>query len=315
MRSTKGSGEQERTDMQEYDKKKRRATPRKQVTPTKRLGKKRKPSKPAPKAAPAKPAPKAAPAKKRKLSKPAPKAAPKAAPAKKRKPSKAAPSVDALVRAQQKARGKTPGSRARRQLRTETNQLEKERLERALEAQRLPQRTPAERRYARETLRGKMLADFKRLLEHAKKTNQLPEREVSGKYDSYGNIGERRYVRVGRVLDDSSVEEILYKCREASKRLSGRFGIWWARVDLAGLGEQLFASGQRMLDVTGMEDIDRVTSKFFQTQGFDSTGVWNTRQSMLVKLEELLEKYAATPSTVVYLHGVSIRNFEGKIRR
>ncbi len=155
-----------------------------------------------------------------------------------------------------------------------------------------------------------MLAEFRRLLAHARATKQLAPPERSGPYQSHENVGDRRYLRIAKVLDVTVIEEIMYRAKKAAFALPGRYKRWWARLDLAGMGDHLFGSGQRMLEI----DDPGTWGDAFQVSTFDSTGIWNTRESMLVKLEQMLEHYAATPSTIVFLQGLSIRNYSGKVR-
>lgn len=225
--------------------------------------------------------------------------------------------VKAIVDAQQKARGKRRTSRAKKQIEVEERALERARLEAAVvteEPSPKKRRTTSQRHRIRSDVRAQMFDQFERLLEHAQKTDQLPGRERSGPFESRENIGDQRYVRIDQILDATSVETILYKVRAAAKKLPGRYPVWYSRLDISGMGDRLFASGQRMLDTSGLQG-DRSYAEFFQTQGYDSTGIWNTRQSMLVRLEHMLEEYAATPRTIVYLQGIRVRNFDKKTGR
>jgi hypothetical protein len=156
-----------------------------------------------------------------------------------------------------------------------------------------------------------MLARFRELQRHQRASHQTPNTPDERQIDSYENIGEQRYVRVERILDLRNVEQILYKARAVAKKLVGSFKLWYATCTFSGFGDRLFASGVRMLDVSKLVGSTE-KAELFQAEGYDNTGVWNSRHGMLIALEGLLESYAATPRTIVWLHGILIKNFDRK---
>ena len=55
-------------------------------------------------------------------------------------------------------------------------------------------------------------------------------------------------------------------------------------------------------------DPDPMASTFY-TQGVDSTGAWNSKTGMMLKLRAELEDLASEQNTIVYLNHVVLQNF------
>jgi hypothetical protein len=207
--------------------------------------------------------------------------------------------------AQQKARGQAKRSGAQKKARVAKKALEQDRLKRSLIIEDLPRATPKERKKSAETYWDRVSRKFRPLLREAQRTGQTPSsKRQPRRVDSRQRIGEQRMVRINRVLTSASVEDILYRVDRVGRTMSGLYSVWWADVGFSGLGERLFGSGNVILK---SNDPD---ARAFQAQGYDSSGVWNTYQGMLQALERVLEDYATTPRSVVYVHYVRVQNFD-----
>ncbi len=155
---------------------------------------------------------------------------------------------------------------------------------------------------------------FRSILDKAYATNQLPTptKRLPRKVDSRENVGEQVRVRIHRILSPDSVEDVLYRVDQAARRLSGAFAIWYASASFATFGERLVGSGIKLLRLDP-DDEDASLAPNFHTS-FDNTGVWPTRQGMMEALRTMLEDYAGSLRTTIYLLHVKIMNFSRRGR-
>lgn len=216
-----------------------------------------------------------------------------------------------LRKAQKDARNEPKKSVVRKKLRTRKKAIADRRTERALVLQNLPHKTKREEERSKEDIWDRMRGRFRSLLEYAEKSGQTPKtRRIPRKVNSRINEGEQRIVRIRRVVTDNSVEPILYKIERVIQSLKGGFRLWYSLLSFSGLGERLFGSGNRTLEMPKNElDLD---SMFFQSEGYENTGIWNSYQSMLQKIRDILEDYASSKRTIIYLHHVKVMNFNRK---
>jgi hypothetical protein len=150
---------------------------------------------------------------------------------------------------------------------------------------------------------------FDRLFEIAEKTGQLPDIDYdSTRIFSKKTVGQKKMVRIGSLVTEETVEEILYKVNQAAKRLSGR-RIWLATTISSSLGDRSAGgSGQRVLN-----SADPFAFKF-QPEQYDSTGVHNTRDQMMGAFERLLNEWADSDQrSLVYLHSVLVMHWTVRI--
>jgi hypothetical protein len=145
---------------------------------------------------------------------------------------------------------------------------------------------------------------FDNLFEIARKSNQLPRIDYrSRKIRSDRSKGVKRMVKVGMLVTDDTVEEILHRVKKASSQLAG-YRIWMATTIMSSLGPEIVGSGGRMLRS------DHPLAFKFQVESHDSTGVWSTELGMLTRLEDMLDKWAGNEhQSVIYLHSVLVHHF------
>ena len=214
--------------------------------------------------------------------------------------------VASLAEDQQSARGKPKTSPVRKKLKAEQKKIEKERVDRSLINQRLPRGTGSEKEQSRDSNWRRMRKRFRELLDYARNTEQLPgRRRPRGFYSNKYSTGEERIVRVDRLLTEGSVEEIIYRVNRTGTWMPGVYGIWYGEIAITALGEHLVGSRPRLLEMPGDPD-----AMFFQTEGYDNTGIWNSYDEMIERLRALLEDLARSPRTVVHLHTVRLLNFD-----
>ena len=220
-----------------------------------------------------------------------------------------------LEAARQKARrtgAKKPKPKTTKaKVRSGLKKTEKARNEALVKAEALRQganaKTKAEKRNLADDLHERRKPKFKGMLEHAKRTNQLPEVDYrKRRIDSLQNHGEVRVLRIERLVNEASVEPILDKVRWAVEGMSHAFGIWQTVLVFAAMGERLVGYGQRTLT---MNDPDAAA---FQTQGIEPTGVFNTPTKMLAKVEEILVDLASEERTVIWCQHIKVMNFSRK---
>ena len=145
-------------------------------------------------------------------------------------------------------------------------------------------------------------------MEIARKRNQLPKLPPQDKrhhkYRTEATEGQKLGLVIDDYVNEETVEDILYKVEQQAKRMpEGVWPMWMARFDFTFMGERLIGYGMRVL-----VDPDPMASAFY-TMGVDSTGVWNSKQGMLLRLRSELEELASEQNTVVYLNHVVLQNF------
>lgn len=151
--------------------------------------------------------------------------------------------------------------------------------------------------------------EFERLLEIAREKNQLPKLPPQDKrhhrYRTEFTEGQKLGVVVNDYVNEETVEEILYNIEQQAKRMpESIWPLWMARFDFTFMGERLIGYGMRVL-----VDPDPMASTFY-TQGVDSTGAWNSKRGMMLRLRSELEELASEQNTVVYLNHVVLQNFK-----
>jgi hypothetical protein len=217
----------------------------------------------------------------------------------------------AKIRAkEQAARGKTKESRLRRQIRKEKREVQRGRVDLAVDEARLREEQKKTQTAAREAVWKERQKRYRELLREAERTGQLPRRvRTPFRIDSERNVGEQvavRFGRTGRVLKVSTIEDALHRIDAAGRELPGHRQKWLTKIVFSTFGEGLKGSGQRLL-VSSSPD-----ASSFYVQAFDSTGAWLTHHGMTVQLRTILEDLAYTKHTIVRLHEVKIMNFEAK---
>lgn len=218
--------------------------------------------------------------------------------------------LEKLRKEQAKLRGKSKKSRARQKAEKEEKLIIKTRVKRALKTEQLPTGTPAQVETSREQNWQRMRPRFRSLFNFAKKSKQLPKSgRARRKIDNYRNIGEERVEQVNRILSPETVQDILYFIDQTARKIKGNYSLWYANLIFSAFGDRLVGSKPRILNMPNDKD-----ARFFQTEGYDNTGIWNTYDGMYDRLEKMLEDYANSPRTVVFLHHVRIMNFDRKRR-
>ena len=145
---------------------------------------------------------------------------------------------------------------------------------------------------------------FDKLYDIARKTDQLPHIDYRRRLiRSSMSKGVKRVVKIGMLVSDDTVEEILHRVKKAAAPLTG-YRIWMATTILSSMGPEVVGSGGRTLRS------DHPLAFKFQVEAHDSTGVWSSRDGMLAKLEEMLDKWAGSEhSALTYLHAVTVHHF------
>jgi len=145
---------------------------------------------------------------------------------------------------------------------------------------------------------------FDELWDIARKTDQLPHIDYRRrKIRSERSVGVKRVVRMGMLVSDDTVEEILYRAKKAAAQLAG-YRIWMATSIISSMGPEIVGSGGRTLRS------DNPLAFKFQVEAHDSTGVWGSAKGMLDKLEEMLDEWARSEhSALTYLHAVTVHHF------
>lgn len=202
-----------------------------------------------------------------------------------------------------KSRGKTLTSKRKKLLaakaREEKRRIEKQRLfdERLRQIQEEKQRQSASKSAIVSTLQKR----FNALLQEAKRTGQLPKVPRQRVMMSERMEGFKRYVNVGQILLPELVEEIMYQVKQKVQTLPRKPAQGWlAVINFASLGESLLGYGQVILSSS------MPGASLFQVQGIDSSGMHNSAEGMLAKLEEKLEDLAGDTSATVYLNYITI---------
>jgi hypothetical protein len=232
-------------------------------------------------------------------------------PAKKRgvKNAKLRAKVAKAEKLREKSRRKkiTPAQRkaAREKAALERHHVEQQRLfdERLRQHQEEQQRLKASKR----AVLTKLQERFEPLLNEAKRTGQLP-RVPRGRrlrrIKSKKMVGQKVNILIDEMLLPESVEEILYRVKQETKRMDDIAGFGWLGVvNFAGLGESLLGYGQIILSST------LPGASLFQTQGIESTGIRNSKQGMFTALEDKLEYLAGDDTTMIYANFITISSY------
>jgi hypothetical protein len=207
-----------------------------------------------------------------------------------------------------RAKLRNKGQKDKRSLRQKLNarlkDIAKRRTDRTLVIEKLPRKTPREKKKSREELYEHFRARFHELRDIAARKRQLPEVDYRERHiDSDKNTGEIRILRIEQEVTESSVESIMYRVRRAAATLPGNLPIWMGVCVFTGMGERLIGYGNRVLNAA---DPDAAQ---FQTQGIESTGVLSSVEGMLIGIEDLLTEYAAEEFTVVFCEHIKLMNF------
>lgn len=216
--------------------------------------------------------------------------------------------LEKLRQAQENVVGKPKGSKERKTVEKQEKKFEKLRAKKNVILSGLPVKTPQQTLSSKELEWERMENRFDELMKVAAKTKQIPKSgRARKKINTKFNIGEEVISKIKMIVNPGTIEEIMYKVIQSTKKLSGQFPIWWANMVFSALGERLIGSKPRILELPGDPD-----ARFFQTEGYDNTGIWNTLDGMLIRLEQLLDEYGSSARTIVYLHFVRVMNFDRK---
>lgn len=202
-----------------------------------------------------------------------------------------------------KSRTKKLSAKKRRelnkQLREEKRRIEEQRLfdEKLRQIRDEKQRQAASKAEIVSTLQKR----FDALLSEAKRTKQLPSIPRQRVINSARLKGFKRHVNVSRILLPEEVEDIMHMCREKAVQIANKPAQGWlAVINFASLGESLLGYGQIVLSSS------LPGASLFQVQGIESSGMHNTREGMLISLENKLEDLASETSATVYINFIAI---------
>ena len=206
------------------------------------------------------------------------------------------------------ARGTSKESAEKRSMRARKKAIQERRAKRAVAIEKLPRATTRAENLSRLENYRRMRKRFWDLYREAQRLDQIPEarKRLPPRIDSVRNIGEQRRIRIKRLLRPEVTTYILDRVDAAARTMSGQYSTWLASISFSSLGERLVGYGTKVLDT---KDPD---ARFFQTQGFDSTGLFESYVAMMDALQRKLEDYASSPRTVVYVHFVKLMNFDRK---
>lgn len=207
-----------------------------------------------------------------------------------------------------RAKLRNKGTKAKRTLRQKLNarlkEISKRRIQRKLVDEKLPRKTPREKKKSREELFEHFRARFYELHDIAERKNQLPDVDYrERRIHSEKNTGDIRIIRIEMEVTERSVETIMYKVNQTAARMPGNLPIWLGVLVFTGMGERLIGYGNRVLDAADPD------ASQFQTQGIESTGIRPTARGMVMGIENLLNEYAAEEYTVVYCEHIKLMNF------
>jgi hypothetical protein len=202
-----------------------------------------------------------------------------------------------------KSRGKTLTSKRKKllaaQAAEEKKRIEKQRLfdERLRQIKDEQQRQKASKSAIVMTLQKR----FNALLTEAKKSGQLPRVPRQRLMMSERMEGYKRHVGIGKILLPELVEEIMYQVKQKALTLPRKPAQGWlAVINFASLGESLLGYGQVILSSS------LPGASLFQVQGIESSGMHNTMDGMLMKLQEKLEDLAGEVSATVYVNYITV---------
>lgn len=226
-----------------------------------------------------------------------------------KKSARVAKKVAAVEKRRERSRRKslTPKKRRRetKAVREERKRIEEARLrdEKLRQIREEAQRQEASKKAVLNTLKER----FDNLLEEAKRQKVIQEKPRRGKFESDRLTGKREVVYIGEILTEEAVEEVLYEVKQAAKKLPLIPGFGWlAVINFASLGESLLGYGQVMLS----SSLPGAT--LFQAQGIESSGTMNTREGMLIKLNEKLEVLAGEKTNTVWINFIVVQTHGSK---
>lgn len=150
-----------------------------------------------------------------------------------------------------------------------------------------------------------MQAKFDKLLEEAKKKKELPKVDYRKRtIDSDRRRGRKQSLRIEMLVDEGSIEEILYRVKQAIQKLAKyNYKLWMITTIMSSFGSGLVGSGGRV-----MRSDDPLAFKF-QTETYDSTGMFSRAFGAVERLEGMLEQWASDGHPLVYLHALTIHHF------
>ena len=212
--------------------------------------------------------------------------------------------IKSLVALQQVTRGRGKKSPAKKAVLK--RRISNERIEASAAIANVPQTGVRFQKFTDDTFE-RMKKRFPKLLGIATIKGQTPKRpRLSRRVNSKKFKGEQRRVSVGKILTPGLIPTILYKVDHAAKKMSGTFALWAAKLAFSGFGERLIGSANQILRA------DDPDARYFQAAGWDTTGIFQSFRGMRDSLEGMLEDYAGTLRTVVYLHFIELRNVSRK---
>ena len=212
--------------------------------------------------------------------------------------------IKSLVALQQVTRGRGKKSPAKKAVLK--RRISNERIEASAAIANVPQTGVRFQKFTDDTFE-RMKKRFPKLLGIATIKGQTPKRpRLSRRVNSKRFKGEQRRVSVGKILTPGLIPTILYKVDHAAKKMSGTFALWAAKLAFSGFGERLIGSANQILRA------DDPDARYFQAAGWDTTGIFQSFRGMRDSLEGMLEDYAGTLRTVVYLHFIELRNVSRK---
>lgn len=208
--------------------------------------------------------------------------------------------VAALKKAEQKARALALSNPKKKRIRAKKTEIGKARLTATVIAdQGKLAKEPRKRARQRTDVFEARMLDMREILGRAEALGELPKAPKNArkrKVKNDWNIGEQRYLRIKRFLFEEQIERILYRARAAAETLPNTFKLWIGTLTVSAFGEKLVGSGIRLFSKSNPGDI------LLQTQGYESTGAFNSREGMLDGLETLLTKLVDEKRTVVFIH-------------
>lgn len=158
-------------------------------------------------------------------------------------------------------------------------------------------KTPAARKTQAEIFREQ----FDSLLKAAKSQFTKPNYRKQ-RINSDRALGEKRTVKIGMLVSDKNVLEILHRIEEAAFQMTGMYPIWVCSFHLAAMGEKMLRYGTKLLESK------HPNAKNFSI-GWDSTGTTHTRVGMLQRASDMVEGWASEKYSMIYVHHVSVTHY------
>lgn len=213
-----------------------------------------------------------------------------------------------LKKAEQAARPYATSNPRKTQIRAEKRRLTKARVDAIIAASndgKVPRRY-RKKLQKRDEIFETHFQDMREILERARADGELPpmpktfyKRKVSNEW----NVGSQRYLKVNDFLFEEMIEPLLYRARRSIAGMPQNFKLWLGTLTVSAFGEKLVGSGIRLYSKSRPEDM------MLQTQGFESTGSWNTSLGMLETLETVLYRLVQEKRTVVFLHYIRLYTY------